>query len=94
MSHPQAPARPRRAGFVLATIAVGLLAALIGCTAGFAATSPDASPTPTTTVTATPSPAATVTVTPPVATTTVPAAPVVITPPAQTVTPPAVTVTR
>lgn len=95
MSHPiPPPRRPRRAGFVLGVIALGLLASLVGCVSGMAITSPDQLPAPTQTVTAKPSPASTVTVTPPVATTTVPAAPVVVTPPAETITPAAVTVTR
>jgi len=94
MSHPVPPARPRRRGFVLGTIALGLFAALVGCVAGAGITAPDQLPAPTTTVTGKPSPAPTVMVTPPVATTTVPAAPVVVTPPAETITPPAVTVTR
>jgi len=98
MSHPVPPACPRRRGFVLATIALGLFVALVGCVAGVGITTPDQLPAPATTVTVTvtgkPSPAPTVVVTPPVATTTVPAAPVVVTPPAETITPPAVTVTR
>lgn len=95
MSHPIPPARPRRrAGFVLATIAVGLFAALAGCVGGYAATGPGTLPAPTVTMTTKPSAAPTVNVTPPVATTTVPAPPVVVTPPAETITPPAVTVTR
>jgi hypothetical protein len=95
MSYPSPPpARPRRAGFILGAIGLGLLASLVGCVSGIAATSPDQLPAPTKTVTAEPSPAPTVTVTPPVSTTTVPAVPVVVTPPAETITPPAVTVTR
>lgn len=95
MSHPVPPTRqPRRVGFILGAIALGLLASLVGCIGGVTATGPDQLPAPTKTVTAKPLPAPTVTVTPPVATTTVPAAPIVVTPPAETITPPAVTVTR
>jgi len=94
MSHPVPSARPRRKGFVLGAIALGLFAALVGCVAGVGITTPDQLPAPTTTVTNKPSPAPTVMATAPVATTTMPAAPVVVTPPAETITPPAVTVTR
>lgn len=94
MSHPVPPTRPRRAGFILGVIALGLFASLVGCISGVAVTSPEQLPAPTETTTGKPSPAATVVVTPPVSTTTVPAVPVVVTPPAQTTTPAAVTVTR
>lgn len=91
--HP-VPRRPGRVGFVLAAVGTGLVAALVGCTAGFAVSSSGPTATPTTTFTGAPAPAVTVTVTPPASTTTADPELVVVTPPAQTVTPPAVTVTR